>query len=378
MMNETGINTLWEALRTKRPHNGKGVKQFRKYIQDTFKGYTQVVDKSDNLWIITDSKSKTLFQAHMDTVHHSNGSQNLIWTDATESIVYTPDSECLGADDGAGCAMLAHLIAEGVPATYCFTIGEECGGIGGKWIANNLKEFIKDFDRCIAFDRKGQYDICGEQMRGNCASRQFVTDLAEQLNMGHVWNRGTYTDNCEYKGIIPEIVNISIGYEDAHSAKETLNMEYMNKLAERLLLIEWAKLPVIGPAPDPIYKPFGDYWRGYGCRGNSKALGMPMDSPLYLDKYVPLRERKEPLGFAKAAQPISVVPVVTKKERKGANKVRDTFHALDSLATLGTKDILEFFGYDGENKEDAEDIKVIREAIETIVWEAYDIGLGDR
>jgi putative aminopeptidase FrvX len=56
----------------------------------------------------------------------------------------------LGADDGAGCAMLMHLIHSGVPAYYIFTVGEEKGGIGATWLAKHKPDLLKQFDRAKA------------------------------------------------------------------------------------------------------------------------------------------------------------------------------------------------------------------------------------
>jgi hypothetical protein len=144
-----------------------------------------------------------------------------------------------------------------IPGMYLFTQAEETGGKGMKQVVLEQRDRFKGYKRAIAFDRKGKHDICGEQSRGNCASKEFVSELAKRLKMKHTWACGTYTDNSELKGIVSEVVNISCGYERNHSPAERLAYNYLSVLADRILEVDWETLPVIGPEPDV------DRWSSY-------------------------------------------------------------------------------------------------------------------
>jgi len=213
-------------------------------------------DGCGNVWVdLRAGVSKTSFMAHLDSVHETPGPNVVLWGDGIAS---TGGRSVLGADDGAGVALLAGLMAAGVPALYLFTQGEETGAYGALYAKARGARIFAGIDRILAFDRKGRQDICGEQRRGLCASREFVAELAARLAMGHVWARGTYTDNCEFRDLVPEIVNLSVGYELNHTVEETLDLAYLRSLLANCLAMDWETLGV--------------------CRG-SWAPGLPRAAP---------------------------------------------------------------------------------------------------
>lgn len=239
------LETLRFALGLQRPAGSQQVKQLGDHIAALHPSAYWTAEGA--LLIQVGEGSRTLFCAHLDTVHRKAGEQAPVWT---KSRVSCPGN-ILGADDGAGCAILAGLILAETPGTYLFTPDEECGGSTMRELARKYADFFGEFDRAIAFDRKGKTSICGAQMVGNLASRAFVRELASELGMGHVWDTGTYTDNSEFQGIIPEIVNVSVGYEKAHTPEEYLDLEYLDRLMAACLTVEWEHLPVEGPEPEP-------------------------------------------------------------------------------------------------------------------------------
>ena len=141
------------ALSMKRPHNSEGTRRLTDWLEDNAPAGAQVHrDKAGNLHIDTrkTKNNRTLFTAHVDTVHRDQGPNKIR---KTPTSWHAEGGVPLGADDGAGCAMLMRLLHSGVPAYYLFTQGEECGGIGASYVAQDV-EFLKQFDRAIAFDRQ--------------------------------------------------------------------------------------------------------------------------------------------------------------------------------------------------------------------------------
>lgn len=59
----------------------------------------------------------TLFACHLDTVHRDAGYQRVRSRRGRTGALYTPDGECLGADDGAGIWLMLEMIAADVPGT---------------------------------------------------------------------------------------------------------------------------------------------------------------------------------------------------------------------------------------------------------------------
>ncbi len=167
--------TLTRALSIARPHNTTATAYFTQWLEDHVpKHLTDKTwrDVAGNLHV--DARSlgthKTLFVAHVDTVHKEVAPNKFTKT-ATH---WRADGAPLGADDGAGCAMLMHMMCAGVPAYYVFTQGEEKGGIGATHLFENYPQLLSEFDRAIAFDRRANDSIITDQAYGRCCSDSFA------------------------------------------------------------------------------------------------------------------------------------------------------------------------------------------------------------
>ena len=228
-MNKKSIlyKTLSRALSVKRKHQGKGVEMFTDWLEAHIPAHLfpkYGYDKAGNLHVDArvNPTNRTLFVAHVDTVHRDEGANKIRKTAGK----WYADGAPLGADDGAGVAILMHLLCGGVPAYYVFTQGEECGGIGAKHLAKD-EALLSQFDRAIAFDRRGIDSVITHQGYGRCCSDEFAQALADELSSGNVLmylgdDTGIYTDTAEFVDVIPECTNISVGYMYEHSDKEEL------------------------------------------------------------------------------------------------------------------------------------------------------------
>jgi hypothetical protein len=240
--------TLCRALSVKRPHNGQGVAMFTDWLATAVPEHLQektFIDTTGNLHIDarTDTKHRTLFVAHVDTVHREDGANKIRKTAGK----WYADDAVLGADDGAGVAMLMHMMHGGVAGYYVFTQGEECGGIGARALAKDVA-LLSQFDRSIAFDRRGIDSVITHQGYGRCCSDTFAQALADELSSGNVLmylgdDTGVYTDTAEFVDTIPECTNISVGYQFEHTLKEELNIHHFEALAAAVLTVPWDALP---------------------------------------------------------------------------------------------------------------------------------------
>jgi len=225
--------------------------------------------------------SKTLFIAHVDTVHKDTGVNKI---KKTQTHWYA-DGAPLGADDGAGCAMLMHLIHSGVAGYYIFSQGEERGGIGAKFIANNNADLLKQFNRAIAFDRRGIDSVISHQGMGRCASDSFCQALSSALNehnenlMYSPDDTGVYTDTAEFTDAIPECTNISVGYYNEHGDRENLDIVHFAALAVAAAKVDWDALPTDRDPTEVEYKDYGygygsynkDWWKAYDTKESTSA-----------------------------------------------------------------------------------------------------------
>ena len=271
-MNKSTIlyKTLARALSMMRPHNSEGTRRLTDWLQERAPAHARMHrDGAGNLHVDTriSKDNRTLFVAHVDTVHRKEGPNKIKQTNTH----WYADGAALGADDGAGVTMLMHLMYSGVPAYYIFTQGEECGGIGATWLAKHQRELLSEFDRAIAFDRRGIDSVITHQGRGRCCSDAFADALSDALNADLTLmylpdNTGVYTDTAEFIEVIPECTNISVGYYSEHSDKESLDILHFQALADRVALIDWDSLPT---DRDPTVVEVMDWGRWGGYVGTS-------------------------------------------------------------------------------------------------------------
>lgn len=234
---------LEDILTWKRPYDSDVEKMFVDYYLTDGEFEFAKFGPMENIVIVTDPKSKTLFSCHTDTVHFKGGMQEVKF-DATDEVFFKDDNECLGADDGTGVWLMIQMIRAKVPGTYVFHRGEERGGIGSRWMRDNMATWLKQFDRAIAFDRRGETEVITHQGGVECCSKEFGQALCDALGTG--WRpspNGTFTDTKVYIGVIPECVNVSVGYDRQHSSSEEQSAWFADYLLDRVQEIEWEALP---------------------------------------------------------------------------------------------------------------------------------------
>lgn len=249
---------LHEMLRWRRPHGSATEKWWtKKFIVDPYSAWP-IMDpvKQDEVWAWVVSKTrpdgtlpKIMFSSHVDTVHRVEGRQKITYNISTHSYGKN-DGEPLGADDAAGVWLMLEMIDRDVPGVYVFHRGEERGGIGSSGISDEYDNFLDVFDAAIAFDRRSTYSVITWQGMGRCCSDTFGKALAEGLNNaddGFIYDiddSGIFTDTANYTDNIPECTNISVGYDDEHTGKETLYLPHLFALRDALPKVNWDALPI--------------------------------------------------------------------------------------------------------------------------------------
>lgn len=190
-----------------------------------------------------------LWSSHTDTVHAKKGMQKVVyWIDKNSGDTFfgldkDSKSSCLGADDTVGVWLMTEMIKAKVPGLYIFHRGEEVGGQGSRWIAKDNTKALEGIKYAIAFDRKDTQSIITFQRSTRCCSDDFANSLAEQLGLGHKCDDGgSFTDTASYVDHIAECTNVSVGYFDAHSDNERVNLDYLFKLRDAIRKIDVTKL----------------------------------------------------------------------------------------------------------------------------------------
>ncbi|WP_207491564.1 hypothetical protein, partial [Myroides marinus] len=188
-----------------------------------------------------------IFTCHLDTFGEKQ--IDVIHDLSVEGLILTNEKSILGADDKAGMSIMLYMIKHNIPGVYYFFIGEELGGLGSYRISKYDPDYFNKFQRMISFDRRGVSDIITYQRGERTCSDSFADALASSLNIfGFYYSKfpgGSFTDSYNFKDLIPECTNISVGYYDQHTVTESQNINHLEKLAEACVLIHWERLPTL-------------------------------------------------------------------------------------------------------------------------------------
>lgn len=259
------IDELVEMLAYCRPHGSLVEEEF---IQNYLEPLEVISDDFGNRYKFVGVKENEhpdiLWSSHTDTVHKKEGSQEVI---VDRGFATVKDNNCLGADCTTGVWLMMNMIRAGIPGAYVFHRAEEVGTKGSEYISQHFATDIVKFKAAIAFDRCGYDSIITHQMGERCCSESFSESLKKALSMGDLESdpTGSYTDTYSYIRQIPECTNLSVGYFNQHTSKESQDLDFVEHLQERLLKIDLSQLVYVRD-PKIVEYDYGDDWisRYYG------------------------------------------------------------------------------------------------------------------
>lgn len=270
-------STLLGILGLHRAHGSEGERELiENYIVPTGA-------KPDNYgnYILRIGKAPILWSSHTDTVHSNylEKKQKLLIVENTKEVI-SDNSNCLGADNGAGVWMCLELIKAGVEGLYIFHREEESGGKGSRFIVSQTPEILKDIQYAVAFDRRGTDSVITHQVTRTC-SNIFAKELCDALDMGHKPDDGgTFTDTANYAHIIPECTNISAGFHREHTPKEWLDTVYLANLRDKMISLDLTELSVSRDVTDAEYAGSTYYYGGNYQRNQHEGADLIWQYPL--------------------------------------------------------------------------------------------------
>ena len=210
------------------------------------------MDKFDNYYKIIEGDDTTMFTSHLDTADRTQVDTKLLSKmEDGDEYIYTDGTSILGADDKAGVAVMLYMMEHKIPGIYYFFIGEERGGIGSRDLASEYTsfEFLKNVKKCVSFDRRKTGSVITSQYGRVCCSNEFATALCKEYNKSGLNlstdPTGVFTDSASFIDDISECTNVSVGYNNEHTAREIQNMTYLEKLAKASLKVNWSQLPAV-------------------------------------------------------------------------------------------------------------------------------------
>lgn len=237
----TDVNALALIHRCRRKHESYCESYIIKKLLMPLEG-AQYDDFGNVIVKINGIGDNIMWACHTDTVHRADGAQRVVLKVDGTLVLSGSSSNCLGADCGAGMWLMREMILAGKPGLYVFHRGEECGGLGSRWIAANTPELVKEIKACISLDRRGIDSVITKQSAARC-SNEFADSLIAALDMGYEKDTGgTFTDSASYVSLIGECTNISVGYYNQHTSKEELDTKHLVALRHKLVSLDTTKL----------------------------------------------------------------------------------------------------------------------------------------
>ena len=252
--------SLIEMLRYKRPQGTQTQDEFcERFLEPHF----GLPDRHGN-YILSIGETPTLcFASHHDTVHRTEGLQQLVVTSNVVSVADTAISSCLGADCTTGVWLMLGMIEAGIEGVYVVHAAEEVGCVGSSALVKDNPYWLTGIDAVISFDRYGDTSVITHQMGKRTASSEFATSFSDAVDLPQLIAdpNGSYTDSNEYADVVSECTNISVGYYGQHGVNETQDLEFADLLMYKLCTADWSKL-VIARDPSLYESQYEDdnYW----------------------------------------------------------------------------------------------------------------------
>lgn len=188
-----------------------------------------------------------LLVAHMDTVHKETVKR--IKYDG--AVISSPQG--IGGDDRCGVYLVLEMIKK-FKCSVVFTEDEEKGCIGAtSFTKSECIDMCENIKYIVEFDRRGHNDAVFYQ----CDNPDFTKFVESTGYFKKAW--GTCSDISVIAPVLKiAAVNLSSGYHNEHSAKETINLievETILKEAMKLVALEVEK------PYEYIEKSYGTNWR---------------------------------------------------------------------------------------------------------------------
>lgn len=203
-------------------------KELKKYVgQQLTKTHSTII--SADGFVYAQGEFPVLLVAHLDTVHKQCPTE--IIYDTNTYTVYSPQG--IGGDDRCGVYMIFEVIKK-FNCSVLFCEDEEIGAVGAEKFINTklARELIGTFNYIIEFDRKGSNDA----VFYDCENSEFEEFITEEYYK-YAW--GSFSDISYVAPFLKcAAVNLSCGYYDAHTLKESVvipDMEASIKAACNIL-----------------------------------------------------------------------------------------------------------------------------------------------
>lgn len=247
------------SMSGKEDNMARFIKEYLTYI-----GVSYNVDKMGNIYSF--KGAKPFLSAHMDTVQDENDVQLANFTRIVKNSIIS-GLGVIGGDDKCGIYAILHILTEKEhDINFAFTVEEETGTRGARFLA---REKEKELEQClygIVLDRRGKSDIiCSRNGYGTKDFEQTLETIGERFS--YKATSGVLSDAdvfCEHMSC----ANLSSGYYRAHSKHEFVVINHL-KGAINFTKAILSEVDYKFKKPDPISR-YDHYDYGYWDKKNHR------------------------------------------------------------------------------------------------------------
>jgi len=234
----------------------------------------------DYVFIPSIDPNPMMIVAHVDTVR----SKPLLPSGLAyqNGVFSTCDGDALGADDRAGVYAVLRLremcLAEGVQMPHILlTDGEESGGIGVRACIKDgvLAPWMDDVTLMLEFDRAGADEAVTYSGDLPPKTKEYLKSWGWRLGHGSYTDIATLITEYETPG-----VNLSVGYYNQHTDKETLVVRHLEGTIETAFRMLKSPFTIKEKQKEKVFTSYGYGKSGYGhlSSWDSPARDLPVSA----------------------------------------------------------------------------------------------------
>lgn len=208
-----------------------------KYILDKYGKYNTGFYPDNFIILKSDNTLKPMLCVHLDTINDASNKtpkySDFVYDTKKDIIKLSGQSRlsCVGGDDRCGVYLIDKYFDKLIKKYHIgFFCDEEVGGIGSA-NASKLLNGDGSISCFIGLDRKGTNEVASYGYDNENLIGAFTA-------LGYKESMGTFTDasNLAGDGILA-CVNLSVGYNNEHTKRETITVSVIDKTAKTLLQV---------------------------------------------------------------------------------------------------------------------------------------------
>lgn len=219
-------------------HNTPDEKALADWLEQWFKEHKIDYTRDGDNFYKLDVFDTPILSAHLDQVKTNGKVEHLYLTSDNKIVGYNNkwQQTSLGGDDKNGVWIILKALEElGNNINFIISAGEEVGCVGIKELDNHkVLDAIDTLGKtyCIVLDRRGNNDVLKSGSGGAYCSTlaQTICNYLEDMTVttGSLSDTATISEYCES-------VNMSVAYENPHTASEVTDWKRLQELKDYVI-----------------------------------------------------------------------------------------------------------------------------------------------